>query len=84
MNMHQITTPALLVDLDAMEFNPRRMAEFFTDKHAKLRLHFKNHKVPLFAWKQLVPVPSASPVRPCRKQRFWSIMPSAAFSSPTR
>ena len=53
MEMHQITTPALLVDIDAMEFNLQRMAEFFADKHAKLRPHFKNHKVPLFAWKQL-------------------------------
>lgn len=53
MEIHQITTPALLVDLDAMEFNLQRMAEFFADKHAKLRPHFKNHKVPLFAWKQL-------------------------------
>ncbi len=48
-----ITTPALLVDLDAMEFNLRRMADFFADKPCKLRPHFKNHKAPLLAWKQL-------------------------------
>jgi D-serine deaminase-like pyridoxal phosphate-dependent protein len=51
--MSQIATPALLVDLDAMEFNLQRMAEFFRDKHGRLRPHFKNHKIPLLAWKQL-------------------------------
>src|SRR5665213_1728923 len=51
--MHQIMTPALLVDLDAMEFNLHRMSAFFADKKAKLRPHFKNHKIPLLAWKQL-------------------------------
>ncbi len=53
MKMHQIATPALLVDLDAMEFNLRWMAESFVGKSAKLRPHFKNHKIPLLAWKQL-------------------------------
>jgi D-serine deaminase-like pyridoxal phosphate-dependent protein len=51
--MRQIPTPALLVDLDAMEFNLRLMADYFADRPAKLRPHFKNHKVPLLAWKQL-------------------------------
>lgn len=53
MKKHPIATPALLVDLDAMESNLQRMAAFFTDKPAKLRPHFKNHKIPLLAWKQL-------------------------------
>jgi D-serine deaminase-like pyridoxal phosphate-dependent protein len=53
LKVEQITTPALLVDLDAMESNLQRMAAFFADKRAKLRPHFKNHKVPLLAWKQL-------------------------------
>ncbi len=53
MKVSQIATPALVVDLDAMEFNLQRMAEFFAGKPAKLRPHFKNHKTPLFAWKQL-------------------------------
>lgn len=53
MRVHEIRTPALLVDLDAMESNLGRMAAFFRDKPAKLRPHFKNHKVPLLAWKQL-------------------------------
>lgn len=53
MEIQQIPTPALLVDLDAMESNLRRMADFFADKPAKLRPHFKNHKAPLLAWRQI-------------------------------
>ena len=53
MNLDQVKTPALLVDLDAMEFNLQRMADFFSGRRCKLRPHFKNHKVPLLAWKQL-------------------------------
>jgi D-serine deaminase-like pyridoxal phosphate-dependent protein len=53
MRIHEIDTPALLVDLDAMESNLNRMAAFFRDKPAKLRPHFKNHKAPLLAWKQI-------------------------------
>ena len=43
----------MVVDLDAMESNLHRMAAFFANKPAKLGPHFKNHKVPLLAWKQL-------------------------------
>ena len=41
----QLETPALLVDLDAMEQNLQTMAEFFRKQSAKLRPHFKNHRV---------------------------------------
>lgn len=53
MRIEQIPTPALLVDLAAMESNLHRMAEFFRDKPCKLRPHFKNHKTPLLALKQV-------------------------------
>lgn len=53
MKIEQIATPALLVDLDAMESNLRRMADFFRHRPCKLRPHFKNHRVPLLAWKQI-------------------------------
>jgi D-serine deaminase-like pyridoxal phosphate-dependent protein len=49
----EIKTPALVVDLDAMESNLESMAAFFRNKPCKLRPHFKNHKTPLLAWKQL-------------------------------
>ncbi|HON68756.1 MAG TPA: DSD1 family PLP-dependent enzyme [Phycisphaerae bacterium] len=42
--IEELDTPALLLDKGAMLRNLRRMAEFFTDRKAKLRPHFKNHK----------------------------------------
>jgi D-serine deaminase-like pyridoxal phosphate-dependent protein len=53
MKLDQIKTPALIVDLDAMEANLRDMANFFADRRSKLRPHFKNHKSPMLAWKQI-------------------------------
>jgi D-serine deaminase-like pyridoxal phosphate-dependent protein len=53
MKLEQITTPALIVDLDAMEWNLKSMAVFFRERACKLRPHFKNHKTPLLAWKQI-------------------------------
>ena len=41
----ELQTPALLVDLPAMEFNLQTMAQFFSGKSARLRPHFKNHRV---------------------------------------
>ena len=48
-----IPTPALIVDVPAMERNVRRMADFFRDKSCKLRPHFKAHKTPEIARRQL-------------------------------
>ncbi|HEX5503884.1 MAG TPA: DSD1 family PLP-dependent enzyme [Thermomicrobiales bacterium] len=48
-----VDTPALLVDVDALERNLRTMADFFRDKPTKLRPHAKTHKSPLIAHKQL-------------------------------
>lgn len=53
MKLDQIETPALIVDLDAMEANLTGMAGFFAGRQCSLRPHFKNHKVPAFAWKQI-------------------------------
>lgn len=53
MDVGHITTPALLVDLDAMDSNLHQMADFFAEKSCKLRPHFKNHKTPMLAQKQL-------------------------------
>lgn len=49
----QIDTPALIIDLDAMERNLDRMAAFFADKPCALRPHFKTHKAPELAKMQL-------------------------------
>jgi D-serine deaminase-like pyridoxal phosphate-dependent protein len=53
MRIEEIDTPALLVDLDSMESNLRQMAEFFRNRPCKVRPHFKNHKSPQLAQKQL-------------------------------
>jgi D-serine deaminase-like pyridoxal phosphate-dependent protein len=53
MKLHEIPTPALVVDLSAMGRNIRRMAEFYAESTCKLRPHFKAHKTPAIARRQL-------------------------------
>jgi D-serine deaminase-like pyridoxal phosphate-dependent protein len=48
-----IETPALLVDLNAMDHNLKTMARFFGGKPAQLRPHFKNHRVLELAARQM-------------------------------
>ena len=49
----QIETPALLLDMDALEHNIREMSEFFKGKSAKLRPHFKTDKCPRISHMQI-------------------------------
>jgi D-serine deaminase-like pyridoxal phosphate-dependent protein len=49
----RLPTPALLIDLPALEDNLSGMAQFFAGKPAKLRPHFKTHKCPTLAHKQI-------------------------------
>jgi 3-hydroxy-D-aspartate aldolase len=51
--VEQIETPALVIDLDALESNIRVMADFMKDKKARLRPHFKTCKCPVIAHKQM-------------------------------
>jgi D-serine deaminase-like pyridoxal phosphate-dependent protein len=51
--LHEIDTPALLLDLDAMERNLAKMAEFFCAGPTRLRPHYKNHKCPALARRQI-------------------------------
>ena len=53
MKISEIPTPALIVDLPAMERNIQRMADFYARRPAKLRPHFKAHKTPAIARRQL-------------------------------
>ncbi|MDZ4278230.1 MAG: alanine racemase, partial [Dehalococcoidia bacterium] len=53
MKLRDIPTPALVVDVQAMERNIRRGAEFFAAGACKLRPHFKAHKTPAIARRQL-------------------------------
>jgi D-serine deaminase-like pyridoxal phosphate-dependent protein len=48
-----IPTPALLVDVAALERNITSMARFFSARTARLRPHFKAHKTPEIARRQL-------------------------------
>jgi len=50
---HEIPTPALVVDVQAMERNIRRMAGYYAGRACKLRPHFKAHKTPAIARRQL-------------------------------
>jgi len=49
----EIPTPALIVDVSAMERNVARMARFFAEGACRLRPHFKAHKTPAIARRQL-------------------------------
>jgi D-serine deaminase-like pyridoxal phosphate-dependent protein len=53
MKVHEIPTPALLVDLPAMQRNIERMAAFYAESSCELRPHFKAHKTPEIARRQL-------------------------------
>lgn len=48
-----LPTPALLIDSTALEDNLAAMARFFEGKPAQLRPHFKTHKCPILARKQI-------------------------------
>ncbi len=54
-NMHvaELDTPALLIDLDIMERNLRRVAEYAKAHGLRLRPHTKTHKVPAIGKLQL-------------------------------
>ena len=49
----ELPTPALLLDLDKVKENIRRMAALFQDSPCKLRPHAKTHKLPLIAHWQM-------------------------------
>ena len=48
-----LITPALVVDIAAMDRNIRRMAAFFAGRACRLRPHFKAHKCTEIARRQL-------------------------------
>src|SRR5262245_48868247 len=53
MSLWDLPTPALTIDLDAMESNLQKMKMFYQGKKARLRPHTKTHKCPLLAKRQL-------------------------------
>jgi 3-hydroxy-D-aspartate aldolase len=53
MREDEVDTPALLIDLDAFEYNLNHMAELLAPTRAKLRAHAKTHKSPVIARLQM-------------------------------
>ena len=53
MTVPELETPALVIDLDAMDWNLKRMAEFFAPMKCKLRPHVKTHKCTEIAHRQM-------------------------------
>jgi len=51
--LSEIDTPSLVLDLDLLERNIGLMQSFFSGRCARLRPHFKTHKCPPIAHKQL-------------------------------
>jgi D-serine deaminase-like pyridoxal phosphate-dependent protein len=51
--MSSLPTPAMCADVDAVERNIRRMADFFRDRPCKLRPHWKSNKCVEIARRQL-------------------------------
>ena len=49
----EIDTPALIVDLDAFEYNIHKLASFAGSAGVRLRPHAKTHKCPTIALKQI-------------------------------
>jgi len=49
----ELDTPALLLDMDAVEANIAKMARWFEGRQCRLRPHAKTHKLPLIARKQV-------------------------------
>ena len=52
-SVEDIETPALLIDLDALDRNISRMASYFSGVESSLRPHIKTHKTPIIAHKQI-------------------------------
>jgi len=53
MHIHDLDTPALLIDLDVMERNLRRAADYTREHRLRLRPHTKTHKIPAIGRMQL-------------------------------
>ena len=53
MTVHDLDTPALLIDLDIMERNLARMADYARQHQLRLRPHTKTHKIPALGRQQL-------------------------------
>ena len=53
MNVSDLDTPAIVIDLDIMERNLRKVADYARDYDLRLRPHTKTHKIPALGRKQI-------------------------------
>jgi D-serine deaminase-like pyridoxal phosphate-dependent protein len=53
MRLEDLDTPAVVIDLDIMERNLHRLADYAREKQIALRPHTKTHKIPEIAQKQI-------------------------------
>ena len=53
MHKSELATPILMINLDTMERNLKKMSDFFHSVKANLRPHTKTHKTPALAHKQI-------------------------------
>ena len=53
MNIEELETPALVVDLDILERNINRLADYGREHHIRIRPHTKTHKIPAIARMQI-------------------------------
>ena len=53
MHISELDTPAIVIDLDIMERNLRRAADYAAQHGLRLRPHTKTHKIPALARRQL-------------------------------
>jgi D-serine deaminase-like pyridoxal phosphate-dependent protein len=53
MHLYELDTPAVVVDLDVMERNLLRMADYCRRQDLRLRPHTKSHKIPELAKRQI-------------------------------
>ncbi len=51
--VNHLPTPALVIDIEALDHNLGLLANYFKSRHAKLRPHFKSHKCVTLAKRQL-------------------------------
>ena len=84
MLVQEIDTPALLVDLDAMESNLHRMAAFFEISPPSCDPISRITKSRCSHGNRLRRVRSVSLAPPYARPKSWYITGSAVFSSPTK
>ena len=53
MRISEVETPAILIDIDVMEANLRRVADYAGEHGLRLRPHTKTHKIPALGARQI-------------------------------